>query len=640
MRNRSQFIQIRAITCLFVLGLILLCDRVNAQDLNGVKIQVAADALTYLKFNGEIKRFEFGGAKDDYTGQVVESDQLRIKTLNPDPTPTNLVVSEGGRTHIFIIQVMKKIDINNFKAYYDFSDLKALKKLANSQAAEPAKDITAPEEKPLIIAATAGNDNTTSKTDVPDKKARKQAEKEQREQEKARKEKEEQDRKDKEETDRKIAQAATDKADAQQRQDAAAKEQARLKQEAAAKAKEDAAEQKRMKAEQAQRDKDAAAAKAREQQSAKEKQKEEALAKQQEAAAEKQRRKEEAELQSREEQRKKDIAAAKEKDRQAAIAKADAQRAKEEDDRRKVEQARRDQKAKDDAIAAAKEKQRLAEEAREAAAEKERMKQEEIARKKQEAIEKERIRREEAIKQQQIAMEKEKARQAEAERQAAIAKEQKIAAEKARKEEQARRDEEARKLAEIRAKERADALIKNPYWRTEWHKKYPQINFGEGPVGQLYAGEYFVPRDTMYNSNAANMLIAQHETLKKNYEAEKDGVQLKIVNIGFRGVNVYFQLQITNNSDNDFLVGKMQLTWWKKVDGTGLFLNPAYVTDFPVISPGKDATIIFGCHGVNAKDKDDFAFTMNERITNAELQILFPANLYNKQMLLQKKREQ
>ena len=593
------------------LSFIALVTAVHAQNLNGVKIQVAADALTYLQFNSDIKRFEFGGDREDYTGQVVENNQLRIKTLNNNPTPTNLVVNEGSRTHMFIIQVIKKIDINNFKSYYNYADLKLLKKLASSGNTE-------------AIASAGGPDVPQEKATQP--QAEKTDKKSQRQIEKDRKAREEQDRKDalaqqkeKEEADRKLAQAEQEKQEAKERDSAAIKEKERLKQEAVARAKEEEAERKRLKAEQALRDKEATAAKAREQQLAKEKQQEEALLAKRAADEKKQQEKAEQARKAREAQRDKDIAAAKEKDRQAAIAKADAQRRKEAEEAQQAEQARQAQLNKEKAAAQEKERQREAEHQRAIAAEKERQKQEEIARKREEALEKERIRREEAIQQQQLAQERERQRQEEAARKAAIAKEE------ARVRQEQREADEKR-----RREERADALIKNPYWKSEWRKKYPQVNFAEPPVGQQIAGEYYLPKDTMYNSNVAALVLNEATRLNK-LAAEEDGVQLKLERITFNGVNAYLRLRIINESKKDFLVGKMQLTWWKK-EGGGYYLNPAYVTNFPVVAPGSEATIVFACHGVNATDKDEFSFSMAERLSGTELKIPFNGAVYNKEM--------
>jgi hypothetical protein len=580
----------------------------HAQNLNGIKIQVASEALTYLKFNADIKRFEFGD-HDDYTAQVVENDQLRIKTLNNKPTPTNLVVTEGNRTHMFIIQVMSKIDINNFKAYYDYSDLKALKKLAATSTAGSGETVAANTEVP------------ETKTDP---KAERKAEKER----KAREEKELAARKDQDKKDAAARQAAADRAKKdeedvakaraeearelqlkKERDLAAAKEKERLKQEALVAAKQEAEDRKKLNAEKIQRDKEAAAAKQRAQQLEKERQQELAEAAKREAAEEKQRQADEKARLAREAQRSKEIAAAKEKDRQAALAKAEAQRKEEERKQQLVEQARQEKKDKEAAVAKEKQRQREAEEQKAKDAEKERQRQEDIARQKEEALKKDRERQEEKLRQQQVALERENAR----------------------KEEQLRKAEEARILAEKRAQERADALVTNKYRKTDWYKKYPQINFAEPPVGQLLTGEYFLPKDTLTNSLAAQKAMAEPVRISKLSE-KADGVTVKMEGISFSGVNAYIRLRISNDRDKDFLVGKMIMTWWKKGGGS-YYLKPCYVTEFPVIYPGKEVVVVFACRGVNASDDDDFAVSVADRLNpNQQIQLPFTGKVYNKEM--------
>lgn len=133
----------------------LLClagsHEIFAQNINGEKIQVAGEALTVLKFNSEIKRYELGD-RTGYTCQVRDNDNsLVIKTLKDKPEGTNLLVTEGKRTHYFIVTFLPKIDLNNTRLYYDYSDLKALRKLVeNSQAVaanNPPPAEAAPEEK-------------------------------------------------------------------------------------------------------------------------------------------------------------------------------------------------------------------------------------------------------------------------------------------------------------------------------------------------------------------------------------------------------------------------------------------------------------------------------------------------------------
>jgi hypothetical protein len=104
-----------------------------AQNLTNEKIQVAADALTVLKFNSEITHCELG-MRDGYTCLVRDNDNtVVIKTLQPVPASTNLAITEGRRTHYFVLTFLPKVDINNTKLFYDYSDIKNLKKLVKKR---------------------------------------------------------------------------------------------------------------------------------------------------------------------------------------------------------------------------------------------------------------------------------------------------------------------------------------------------------------------------------------------------------------------------------------------------------------------------------------------------------------------------
>ncbi len=152
--------------------LVILCfaSPLSAQNINGEKIHVAADALTVLKFDSEVKRYEFGERKG-YTCQVRDADNsLVIKTTEENPGATNLIVTEGKRTHYFIISFLPKIDINNTKLYYDYSDLKALKKLVQSTEGQPMAMAPKTEEKEEIT------ETKTKKEKKKEEKARQEEE--------------------------------------------------------------------------------------------------------------------------------------------------------------------------------------------------------------------------------------------------------------------------------------------------------------------------------------------------------------------------------------------------------------------------------------------------------------------------------
>src|SRR5689334_19242055 len=112
------FIRHIGIRWILPLVLSLYCLPSIAQNLNGEKIKVSPESITALKFNATIMDYQWSDPSG-YTCIARNNDNtLLIKTLKDDPAPTNLIVSEGKRTHYFIIDFVAKIDINNTKLYY------------------------------------------------------------------------------------------------------------------------------------------------------------------------------------------------------------------------------------------------------------------------------------------------------------------------------------------------------------------------------------------------------------------------------------------------------------------------------------------------------------------------------------------
>src|SRR5213079_2748667 len=96
-------------SALTVCWLLLLIPAIGqAQNLNGEKIQVSSDNLTVLKFNGVVTNCELG-QRGGFIFQVRDYDNsVVIKTLVTKPVSTNLIISEGKRTHYFIVQFVTK----------------------------------------------------------------------------------------------------------------------------------------------------------------------------------------------------------------------------------------------------------------------------------------------------------------------------------------------------------------------------------------------------------------------------------------------------------------------------------------------------------------------------------------------------
>lgn len=506
-----------------------------AQNLNGYSITVSPESITAIKFNSTIMDYQWSDPSG-YTCIARNNDNtLLIKTLNDHPQPTNLIVSEGKRTHNFIIVFIPKVNINETKLYHDFSDLKKLKKIAQ-ESVETGNAIAKQEQK------------KEEEKEKLSSKEQKQLEKEQKakalEAEKKKKEEAAERERLAAEQQRQIEKLKQEEAAEKQRQQAAEEEQQRI-----AAAKKQAAEEERLKREKARAD---------------------SLAKEQqrlEAEREKQRQ----------------LAAEKEAKRKAA-AEAEAARIKKLQDEKAA------------AAAAAKEKQRL-----------------EAERQKKLAEEKEQARQEQ-IRQKELAALKEQQRKEE-EKQKRLAK---IAEEKRKKEE------------EERLKKEAEAK-KTSYTHQELWKKYPHIVFGDPPPSQHLTGEYYLPADTLENSRVSNALL-QMDYWLNIASPTVNGVTMTLQSMIFSGVNCYLRITIKNNTDNDFLTGVMNLKW-KRDNGVSIDLYPGYVTDFPVILPHKEKTLVYVSRAVNASNKDHFVFSIIDRLEKTHLELSISGKEYNTEMI-------
>lgn len=103
-----------------------------SQDIQGETIFVLKGSITVIKFNSDILNSKLG-EKDDYNLSVEEGKTIYLSSKNgvQKPRNTNLVVSEGKRNHVLAVRFIEKGEMN--QTYYDFSDLKKLKKLLGTK---------------------------------------------------------------------------------------------------------------------------------------------------------------------------------------------------------------------------------------------------------------------------------------------------------------------------------------------------------------------------------------------------------------------------------------------------------------------------------------------------------------------------
>ncbi len=117
----------------FTLLLIFVDVKVNAQSINGDTIYVDAKAEIAVRFPSMPSSFYTIPADAPYNIKTLPAGFTIIaKKKNAPPTP--LFVTEGKRTHNFILVYKKNIDYTNLKETdYDYSTVKKMKERVKQQ---------------------------------------------------------------------------------------------------------------------------------------------------------------------------------------------------------------------------------------------------------------------------------------------------------------------------------------------------------------------------------------------------------------------------------------------------------------------------------------------------------------------------
>lgn len=186
---------------------------------------------------------------------------------------------------------------------------------------------------------------------------------------------------------------------------------------------------------------------------------------------------------------------------------------------------------------------------------------------------------------------------------------------------------------EIKIKEKIivdSALMKSspvPYTAAELKEKYPNIDFASLPPEQPFNEEAV---NTLDNSSTFKDIILENARL--NLSATENKIKLTCQGINFEGANIYLKLLIQNNSNTDFLTGAMMLTWTKRSGNRiklyPVFLYPAFL---PIITPGKEAYVIYVCRSYFINDSEKLDFELNDRLNKIKLGITIPGNKFNEE---------
>jgi hypothetical protein len=512
-------------------------------------------------------------------------NSVAIKSNDEEPGTTNLIIVEGSRTHNFIVQFQKSVDINKIKLYYDFSNLKELKKYIEKQSSTI--------QQPAI----ALNTNTETKKETKKEVKKEEAKEETKPEPK------------KEEV--KLSKAEKKRLEREENERLQKEEEARL-----AKEKEESEKQARMQKERL--------AKLEQQRMLKEEEENKLTAKRE--AEKLQKLNQEKALETKKEQEK----LAKE---QKAI-----------EEKQLAETRKREAEAKAKAQEEEKETKRLELLAKQQA-EKEKL--DEINKKVAESKERERIAKEQQLAEQKEAKEKELAMQKAKALQLQKEKEEK-AIELAKQQELKRQqDAEAKVLAMQKAQaQKTMDSTKKIYSAGGLFNRYPTYFFKDPPLGQKLSSDYYIQTEFDNNKVYADNLMQSSTPSINILSEEVNDVQLELVEVTFGAVNVFYKIKITNNSREDFATGISNVAWYKDPSEVGLYLlptflqsqaiqselKPVYVQDFPfpLIQPNREAYMIISTRAVNTDDNGQFLIQINNRQNTTNLNLTFDGKVYNK----------
>ncbi len=148
-----------------------------------------------------------------------------------------------------------------------------------------------------------------------------------------------------------------------------------------------------------------------------------------------------------------------------------------------------------------------------------------------------------------------------------------------------------------------------PYTEEELKQKYPGIDFTKLPPEQPSNDEAI---DTKENTRIFNEVLADKPRL--NITDKSNKVKLLLQSIYFEGELAYFKFVVQNGSAEDFLTGAMMLTW-ERTSGTKIKLYPIYIypNNLPIITPNREAVIVYACRAYNVSEKDKLKFELSDR---------------------------
>ncbi len=162
-----------------------------------------------------------------------------------------------------------------------------------------------------------------------------------------------------------------------------------------------------------------------------------------------------------------------------------------------------------------------------------------------------------------------------------------------------------------------------PYLNQDLEKKYESMNFAAAP------NEVVMDKDT---AGVGDLKVKGRELLSAKPRldiADSSGnIKAVVEAIDFVGDRAVFKLKLQNNTAAEYLAGPMQLSITAKGDEVAK-LNPAYVSAYPIILPGKEFFILYATKAVELKDNQSLTFNITDRLKNTKIKVVIPRATYN-----------
>jgi tetratricopeptide (TPR) repeat protein len=142
-----------------VLGFIFIFGfHLCGQELGGMPVNVAQYAQTFILLPSTITEFDISD-KENFTCRPRRDNGLIIIPKTAESPNATLVITEGNRTHMFVINYLSNYDPNKHNLFYDLSNIKTLREYSKSYQQKlipvndpPTATTTTVTEKPKVEA--------------------------------------------------------------------------------------------------------------------------------------------------------------------------------------------------------------------------------------------------------------------------------------------------------------------------------------------------------------------------------------------------------------------------------------------------------------------------------------------------------